>query len=213
MGIAAGGFSFFPLSTVSQILKQQGALGPRQVATGNDPLEKYSSWSLTDIARWDISDTVTFRNIFGYREYKQLARYDDDGTVLPLIEQVAPAGWNINLAQYTDEMQFQGHSLGDSLTWVVGAFGLFSHAAGNNANETIQFGSPIFGQNRPTSRSEALYAQGTYDLGHLTSVLDGLKFAAGYRYTWDYRSLDLIQKKSTGACSAPGADANCDVSV
>ncbi len=213
IGIAAGGFSFFPQSQLNQILKQQAALGPREVATGNDPLEKYWSWGITDIARWDVSDNITFRNIFGYREFKQLVRSDYDGTILPLIGTTPSAGWNINLAQYTDEMQFQGHSFNDSLTWVVGAFGLFSHAAGDNANTTIQFGSPIYGQNRPTSRSEAVYAQGAYDLGHVFDALQGLKFTAGYRFTWDYRSLDLIQKNATGGCSAPGADKNCDVSV
>ncbi len=64
----------------------------------------------------------------------------------------------------------------------------------------------------PTTRSEALYAQSTYDFGNVASALEGLKLTTGYRFTWDYRALDLYQHKPAG-CSAPGADKNCDVSV
>ncbi|HLG89775.1 MAG TPA: TonB-dependent receptor [Alphaproteobacteria bacterium] len=210
---AAGGFSFFPLSEVSHLLAQQNALGPRAIAAGNNPIEKYWSWGLTDIARWDLSESATVRNIFGYREYQQFARYDDDGTILPLIGQVSPGGWNVDQAQYTDELQLQGRSLADSLTWTAGVFGLFGHTAGSSGNVTQQFGSLIYSQVHPTTRSEAIYAQASYDLGHSLDALQGFKLTAGYRFTWDYRSLDLVQKNAAGACSAPGADRNCDVSV
>jgi iron complex outermembrane recepter protein len=33
-----------------------------------------------------------------------------------------------------------------------------------------------------------LFGQATYDLGGLSPALDGVKFTAGYRYTWDFRS-------------------------
>jgi iron complex outermembrane receptor protein len=37
-----------------------------------------------------------------------------------------------------------------------------------------------------TSLSQAVYAQGTYDLGNLMPVLDDLKLTLGYRQTWDH---------------------------
>ena len=210
---AAGGYAFFPISQAGSILAQQRALGPREIAAGNSPLEKIWSWGITDIATWNLSDAITFRNIFGYRQLQQLIRYDSDGTVLPVLAPVTPSGWSTNLGQYTEEAQFQGKSLSDSLNWVVGAFGLFSHPTSLNRTVQNAFGSSVSSESSPTSRSEAVYAQATYDLGHSFDALEGLKFTAGYRYSWDYRALGIVQKKSTGACSAPGADLNCAVSV
>ena len=37
-------------------------------------------------------------------------------------------------------------------------------------------------------RTQALYAQGDYDLGSLWAPLEGLKFTGGYRYNWDWQS-------------------------
>jgi iron complex outermembrane receptor protein len=213
-GFKAGAFALFPPSQIDQILAQQAALGPRQVATDQpNPIEKYISQGFTDIARWDLTDNIAMRNIFGYRIYKQLVRTDIDGTPLPLVQRVTPNGWDINLAQYTEELQFQGKSFDNSLTWVVGAFGMFSHAGGLNQTDTIGFGTPSSGANSPTTRSEAVYAQGTYDLGHAWDALEGLKFTAGYRFTWDYRQLNSVQRGASGACQQPGANQNCDVSV
>ncbi len=212
-GYKAKSFALFSGAEIAQIEAQQQALGPREVATGNNPIEKIISQGIEDTARFDLTDDISIRNIFGYRLFKQLVRGDDDGTILPLIGQTEPNGWNVDLAQYSEELQIQGKSLDNSLVWVAGAFGLFSHAAGVNHNVTVQFGAPIYGQNSPTTRSEAVYAQATYDLGHSLDALEGLKFTAGYRFTWDYRQLNLVQTKAGGACSSPGADTNCDVSV
>jgi iron complex outermembrane receptor protein len=202
---AAGSYAFFPQATVNQILAQQAALGPHGTVANNNPLEKYWSWGLTDIATWNVSDNITVRNIFGYREYKQALRFDQDGTVLPVLDQYTPSGWSTDLGQYTEEAQIQGKSLNDSLVWVVGAFGLLSHSTA--------FGGQRSSLVHPTARSEAAYAQGTYDLGHSIDALEGLKFTGGYRYTWDYRSLDQTARNAAGACTSPGADRNCDISV
>src|SRR5579883_2101579 len=213
-GKAAGAFALFPGTEVSRIIAQQQALGPRQVVTGvSDPIEKYISQGIEDTARWDLTEEIALRNIFGYRTYKQLIRSDFDGTILPLIQTREPNGWNIDLAQYTEELQLQGKSFDDSLVWVAGVFGLYSHAGGLNHNITIAFGSANFGRNAPTSRSEAAYAQATYDLGHSFDALQGLKFTAGYRFTWDYRQINSVGTNASGACSAIGADKNCDISV
>jgi iron complex outermembrane receptor protein len=211
---AAGGYALFPLSSATQILAQQSALGPREVATGlSNPLEKYFSWGFSDIAKWDVAENLTVRNIFGYRSYEQLSRFDEDGTILPILGAVTPNGWNIHQEQYTEELQLQGKSLNDSLVWVAGAFGLFSHDAGAQGNVLQTLGNMGSSVSHPTTRTQAVYGQATYDLGHSLDALDGLNFTAGYRFTWDYRSLDITQKSAKGACTGLGADKNCDVSV
>jgi iron complex outermembrane receptor protein len=212
-GYLAKSFAILPTSQVLAAQALAQSLGPREVAAGNNPLLKLDSLGITDIARWDVSDNLTIRNILGYREFKLLTRYDSDGTALPILGQVTPSGWANDLAQYTEELQFQGKSLNDSLVWVVGAFGLYAHTIGYSATVYDQLGALTTTAVDPDTRSEAVYAQATYDFGNASDALEGLKLTTGYRFTWDYRSLGLNQVNGSGACSAPGADKNCEVSV
>jgi iron complex outermembrane receptor protein len=196
----------FGLPVVEAALAAAQALGPRTVDTDISGLDKTYSWGITDIARWDITDNVTFKNIFGYREIKNLLRSDFDGTPLNQGGYSTPDGWEINNAQYTDEIQFQGKSLDDKLTWITGAFFEFLHPAGYTVavvpTTTLlapglavpvavygnAYGQNALGPEGETTRTGALFLQGTYDLGGITPELENLKFTAGARYTWDYRS-------------------------
>jgi iron complex outermembrane receptor protein len=183
---------FLGAQTAQYYLDLQARLGARAQysSVGVPGISKYYSWGIVDIARWDVSETVTLRSIFGYREFKQLLRSDFDGTPLDLLDYRTPGGWQINLSQYSVEPQLQGKSLNDKLTWTVGAFLLFGHTIGFSGNETGEFGVTAINSTHPTERSQAVYAQATYDFGDITPALDGLKFTAGYRFTWDYRALD-----------------------
>ncbi len=195
----------FGLPTIRATLAEQRALGPRTIDTDVDGLDKTYSWGITDIARWDVADNVTLKNILAYREIKNLLRGDFDGTPLIQGEYTTPDGWEINNAQYSDEIQLQGKALDDKLSWIGGAFFEFLHPAGFTQavvpTTTLIGGLPAYaavfgnayGQNAlgpegETTRTEALFLQGTYDLGGISPILDGLKFTAGARYTWDYRS-------------------------
>jgi iron complex outermembrane receptor protein len=199
----------FTVPVIEAALADAQKLGPRTVDTDISGLDKTYSWGITDIARWDITDNVTFKNIFGYREIKNLLRSDFDGTPLNQGGYATPDGWEISNAQYTDEVQFQGKSLDDKLTWIAGAFYEFLHPAGYTVavvptTTLLSAGPPritapvavygnAYGQNAlgpegETTRTEALFLQGTYDLGGITPTLENLKFTAGARYTWDYRS-------------------------
>jgi iron complex outermembrane recepter protein len=197
-------------------LALQQSLGPRAVATSvggpGEPggLDKTYSYGITDIATYNLSDDVTLKNIFGYRVLKNLVRYDIDGSLLQSLDQVSPGGWNLNNEQYTDEFQIQGKSLNNNLTWIAGAFYEFLHPAGftsgqidtstNVAGFTVPLvvtgngiGSNALGPEGVTERSEAVFLQGSYDLGGISSMLEGLKFTAGVRYTWDYVSNSNFQ--------------------
>jgi iron complex outermembrane receptor protein len=140
-----------------------------------------------------VSDDVTVKNIAGYREFKQLQRYDLDGTSLPLIQFYTPNGWSSYVAQYTEEPQIQFKTLDGKLDTTFGGFLLFSHPGGYVADNEIQFFAPINQSIHPTERSQAVYGQATYDL---SDFVDGLKFTAGYRYTWDFRGLDSHETRA-----------------
>ncbi len=196
----------FGIPAVEAVLAHQQALGPRTVDTNIAGLDKTYSWGITDIAHYDLTDNVTLKNIFGYREIKNLLRSDFDGTPLDQGGYSTPDGWEISNAQYTDEFQIQGKSLDDKLSWIAGAFYEFLHPAGYTVaavpsttalapglNAPVVVYGNAYGQNAlgpegETTRTEAVFLQGSYDLAGISPVLENLKLTAGARYTWDYVS-------------------------
>ena len=208
-GLKAGGFSFFPDLPV--ILAEQEALGVRtQIGTDMPLLSKAYIWGITDIARWDVQDDLTIKNIAAVRVNKILSTADLDGTQLAILgvgDPVHPRGWSTSTAQFTEEPQIQGRSFGGKLQWTVGGFLEFVHPAGYTLSASPAFGSVQYQEAHNSSRSQAAYAQGIYDLSDL---LENLKFTAGYRYNWDFVSNGQRGFSATGKCTAVlGADANC----
>jgi iron complex outermembrane receptor protein len=200
-----------PCTLPQQLLDQQAKIGPRGTYTtpGLNGLDKTYSYGITDIARYDISDNVAVKNIFGYRVLKNLLRYDLDGMPLSVIDFTTPNNWNLSNSQYTEELQFQGKSLDGHLNWIAGAFGEFLHPSGYTVAELgttsviaphlyqiplrVQVLSNSMGQNALgpegiTERTQAVYLHGVYDLGGISEALDNVKFTLGARYTWDYTS-------------------------
>ena len=203
-------FAPTPCTLPQLLLAEQAKIGPRGTYTtpGLYGLDKTYSYGITDIAKYDLTDNIAVKNIFGYRVLKNLLRYDLDGMPLPVIDFVTPNNWNLSNSQYSDELQFQGKSLGGNLNWIAGAFYEFLHPSGaaeavlatdSAATPHSPFILPVLlhsngqGQNALgpegiTQRSEAIFLQGTYDLAAVSDALQGLKFTAGARYTWDYSS-------------------------
>ncbi len=200
-----------PCTVPQQLLAEQAAVGPRGTFStpGLGGLDKTYSYGITDIAKYDVSEDLTVKNIFGYRVLKNLLRYDLDGMPLAVIDFVTPNNWNLSNSQYSDEIQFQGKSLGGNLNWIAGAFGEFLHPSGTTVAQlattsvisphlisiplSVEVLSNAQGQNALgpegiTERTQAVFLQGTYNLGGLSDALEGLKFTAGARYTWDYTS-------------------------
>ena len=204
--------AIFPGSTISDALATQKALGVRTSIGSVPGLDVSVSSGATDIATWNIDDNLTLKNIFGYREYKLLNRADGDGTALPLLDFTTPGGWNTWTAQYSEELQLQGKSFDDRFVWTVGDFALYSHAGGHESNITTAVGSVTTANLEPVERSEALFAQGTYDLGGILPALDGLKFTGGFRYTWDFRRLFQQQYTARG-CTVGTAATGCTINL
>jgi iron complex outermembrane receptor protein len=202
-----------PFQNAAAILAEQQRLGARTIigfdptfmAGGkpisqgfNGPLEKAQNTDVVDILRWDINDDFTVRNILGYIDSKQLLRNDFDGS--PLITQNfdTARGWNTSSSgagagaglsrQYTEEAQLQGKALDGKLQYQVGGF-LKYQSQGPSQSTVVSQGTFLVATGGSGStRTQALYAQGTYDMSGLSDALDGLKFTGGYRYNWDWGS-------------------------
>jgi iron complex outermembrane receptor protein len=208
-GVVLGGFnpagtlvSTVGLAATQRYLAAQNARGPRQ--TENDPasIDKEWDYGVTNITHWDVADNVAIKNIAAYQVDKNSAFLSDfDGSPFQIQDVIPRKGepWTAASQQYSDELQFSGKSLNDSLQWTVGGYLEYSSPTTFPEFDVIQdipTGPGVFSptliqvQEGSTQRSQAAYGQVTYDFGGVTSTLDGLKLTLGYRYTWDYRSDD-----------------------
>jgi len=208
---------------LSALLAQQQRNGARLTNGPSIPLiGKDYFYGLTNITTWDISENLTLKNIAAARVFKQLFAIDDSNVGLPLLTIGGPTnntGWDDNSVQYTEEIQLQGKALGDKLSWVLGGFLEFDHPLGAlNGEPTQYFGTVAYYYFHNSARSQAAFVHGIYDL---SDYVDGLRFTGGYRYTWDYLS---VQQSGTGGvntiirdpagnplnCSSPANyDRNC----
>ena len=223
-GIAAGAFSIYP--TLPALLAQQQKLGPREVIgqSVNDIGKDYF-YGFTNTSTWDLTDALTIKNIAAARIFKQQETDDFTNTGLPILNIGFPlgqnvSGWGDNSVQYTEELQFQGKALNDKLSWVAGGYLEFDHPLGDTLLPSTAVGTTSYYHFHDSDRSDAAFAHGIYDLG---DYVEGLRFTAGYRYTWDYVSVqergtnnvDAITRNANGTpnnCSAPiNYDNNCFV--
>jgi iron complex outermembrane receptor protein len=221
-GIAAGGVSLYPGS--GALFAQQQALGPRQyLGSSIQGIGKDYFYGLTDTFTWNIDDNLTLKNIAAARIFKQLATADFAPLTFPLLNIGVPGNqrqWSDNSVQYTEEIQLQGKSLNDKLTWVAGGYLEYDHPLGDTLLGSAALGNTPFGtvgyyHFNVQTRSEALFAHGTYDLG---DYVEGLSITGGYRYTWDYastgsRSTNIVDGVTRGATINgvfdPNAANNC----
>jgi iron complex outermembrane receptor protein len=171
-------------------LAQQQAAGVRSTALSDNEIDKRYNYGIVNTTRWTISDAVQFKNIFSYQVQKWRNSEDVDGSTLVLDDLVAPrtGGWHTQVGTYTDEPQFQGAALGGNLKWTTG---LYYEDGRNIAPQSYEVdvaeGNFVISQTSQTNseKSRGAYVQTTYDLGGLSSGLDGLKLTTGYRYTAD----------------------------
>jgi iron complex outermembrane receptor protein len=206
--------SFFP--NVEQVLAEQQALGARAVvgrSTSN--IGKDYFYGFTNITTWDITDNVSFKNIAAARIFKQLAVDDFTSSGLPILTIGYPGNnlqWNNNEVQYTDELQLSGRAIHDRLDWRIGGFLLFDHPLGYNTEVSDALGAPTWDHFRESTRSQALFAHGIYDL---SDWVENLKFTAGYRYTWDFDSLGEVSTKPVDEITRnpDGTPNNCNIAI
>ena len=152
------------------------------------------SFSISNTTTVDLSSNAQLKNIFGYANTYAHDANDLDGSPYPIELEYTGTGYigatRFYIRQFSDELQLNGTALGNRLKYIVGAY--FSHEKDRNFADlevfdlTPIFPPPAFGaaDYRATDRTEAVFAQGTYDLSGLTGIT-GLSVTAGIRETWD----------------------------
>jgi iron complex outermembrane receptor protein len=218
----AGGFSIFP--TLPALFAKQQRVGVRDVVGQSIAgLGKDYFYGLTDTFTWDINDSLTVKNIAAARIFKQLSTDDFTSVGLPILNIGDPTNnktWGDNSVQYTEELQLQGKALNGKLSWVAGGYLELDHPLGDSLLPSAAVGNVSYYHFHNTERSQAAFAHGIYDL---SDYVEGLRFTAGYRYTWDYVSIqeygtngqDGVTRNAAGQptnCAPPANfDLNCAV--
>ena len=200
-------------------LAQQQALGVRTIVgqdAGLGQLLKNENFRVVDIARWDITDVFSFKNIASYSREKQAQRVDLDGSPSRVLARAQFGGWQDDKEFFTEEPQISAKLLNNSLNMVAGYFISYQRVGSDTKEHTVTFNDlattdAFFYKNGGGSqRTRGIYGQAIYDLGGLSPSLDQFKLSAGYRYTWDFRSsVDSRRAFPSGACSVAGADSTC----
>jgi len=207
-------------------LARQNAAGPRVTYSDTKGIDRKRSWGLSNITTLQLNDALTVKNIFGYRRFKQLNRFDYDGSGLVVLNfdtcagaaschtRDADAPWSLNIRQVTEELQLQGQLLDNRLKFIVGLFGAnLDTPDANYGHQSSVFGSVTDANQYIDDSSRALFGNVAYTFG---GGLEGLTATTGYRWTRDRRALTLYQVTSgrcvTGATGTVVADpARADV--
>jgi len=171
------------------------------------PFENIRNWGVTNKTTWDLTDTLTLKNIFGYRKLSRQMVQDYDGIPAFLI---TPYQYSRS-RNISEELQLQGHVLDGKLDFIVGGYyfeekGLDGslantlpelNIAGAFRDPTIVGGATfnprttsasLFLTSNPGegySRTAAGFVAGTF---HFT---DQISASGGLRYNWDKRKITV----------------------
>jgi iron complex outermembrane receptor protein len=196
------------LSQAEAALTQQNALGPRatNLAVAPSSLRRYAV--VSDTATYEFTPDLTIKNIFGYVRGKEINQGDYDGSDLSLVTSFQDPP-EINYGQFTDDLQLLGKT--NNFTWVGGLYFDYEHPAGftdPNSFTELEF-LHVVEPTEVTTRSQAVYGQGTYDF---SDYVKGLRFTAGVRYTRDTVS-EVTTQTINGTTCQVGVLPDCTVNL
>jgi len=166
---------------------------------GRAPFEKIKNWGVSNTTTWNLSDTLTIKNIAGYRHLNFLLYEQIDGTSRG-VSNLAGFGsvptslletmQSVEFDQFTEELQAQGELMEGRANWIGGAF--YSRYEGTDGADAVQFGQRGMNPFDIVAHSFALYGQ--LDV----KLTDKLTVTGGYRYTWDRRAVTHHKFSSLG---------------
>ncbi|MET0378093.1 MAG: TonB-dependent receptor [Spongiibacteraceae bacterium] len=168
--------------------------GDKYAGTTNlsDAHSKLTVYGISNTTSYDISDSLTIKNIAGARYIDVDDRWDLDGSNRPVLSV-------LNLAtthQYSEELQLSG-SMDEKLDWITGVFWFKEYSDDDSYTNAFApaTSTPSLTGTYGRNISQSVFGQGTY---HFT---DNLNLTVGARYNHDERLITASSFSATGACS------------
>lgn len=201
------------IPTAASVLADQNARGPRKVMT-DEQSHIFNEDGISNITSLDLGD-VTIKNIYGYRSYIETQNRDQDGSILPYVQQ---DGYQPGRARtHTNELQLLGSLFDDRLKFVTGAYINRTHTPGLKfiaslyqftpaqiaTLQAIGAGALVF-PNPVTGRQPSVDSKTKTDALFVNidiNIAEGLRFSGGYRYTWNKVDTRAPQNLVNGVCT------------
>lgn len=181
-------------------LDEQQRRGPWYTNAVSKSDHKGRDWFVTNTTSYELGSDLELKNIFGvsnsYARDNQIQNADPYGIQFTENLLSGLSGNRTKVSQWSNELQLQGKAFDGDLTYIVGAYYQYTntHIIYPQTYFDLRPLVPISGYSvdyRVKDKTQALFTQGTYDLGTLTGA-EGLRITAGIRYTWEQISLDHL---------------------
>ena len=179
-GTFAGGLAAF-----ADFQKQRG---PFRVSFNSDSDHRGRSRILTNTSTYEVSDTITLKNIFGYSNGHSWDSTDVDGTPYAIYSNGLDElhdRQEFASKQWSEEFQVQGKAFDGKLDYIVGGYlgyerkYFYIPTAFFDLRPLVPTVPSADKENEQVSRNQGLFIHGSYE------VSDGLKLTGGFRYTWE----------------------------
>ena len=186
------------------VARQQARDNAFEIETDMRAREKVENTLFANTTEYELTDNLTFKNIFGYRDLSFSSNSDADGTAVPLFGAIQSTTDNVTLnpptggmssEQYSDELQLLGNAFDDKLEWIAGAFWMemdgsqkdFQNIVGPNPNwpaggsgvgvfdYVATNGSPNLPNFDVNNTAYALFGEGTWTFNEQWAVTGGLR--------------------------------------
>lgn len=143
------------------------------VENNYQPFARVTSWGISNTSVLDL-DSMTIKNIFGYRKVESHVGFDYDGSPTTTFESEN----DFKSDQWTQELQLSG-DLSERLSYIGGVY--YFREEGRDTQRSFLFG-PRTNDGSATNQSYSAYVQMGYELA------TDLNLTAGFRYTVDDRA-------------------------
>jgi iron complex outermembrane receptor protein len=196
-----------PAGGILAFLGQQQRMGPLTIDQDGGSRHEEHDYFVSNTTTFDLTSDAQIKNIFGATGSHVNDQINQTATPFGVSIQFNPAtgasGNDTDVAAISDELNIQGKAFEQTLSYILGTY--FQDTTTQATQPITAFDLlPII---PPTSKeyhyktddvTEAIYAQGTYDLGSITGI-EGLSFTGGFRYSWEQYTLDQLPGSSIPA--------------
>jgi iron complex outermembrane receptor protein len=116
---------------VDEALERQRGRDWTKIETDVRGKDKVENTFVANTTEFRLTDNLTVKNIFGYRDLDNTSSTDADGTAiqifgaitsLTLAQTIDPPAGEVTATQYSDELQLLGDAFDGKLEWIAGAF-------------------------------------------------------------------------------------------
>lgn len=177
------------VAPLSATLARQQARDIDHVEADLHQYEDVDTWGVFNTTTVELNDTLSLKNILGYRDVDYESLYDQDGTSVPRVLQALQTA---DLKHYSEEMQLLGTSFDDKLNWVTGLY--YYHEKGEQFADAFAITAPQIAGGAIESASYSAFLQGTYRFTPAWAL------TLGGRYTRDEKDVD-VQNSTPTQCS------------